>query len=76
MARRGLFAAEFEQTFDLLEENKDIKKQIMVSNAARFQYAMVTRIDNTANFKEADLTAIINQMQQDKRTGGHPNLRV
>jgi hypothetical protein len=57
MARHGLITAEFEQTLDLLEENNDmIKKKFMVSNAARFQYyAMVTRIDGTTHFKEADL---------------------
>jgi hypothetical protein len=56
MARGGLVAAEFEQTLGLLEDNNDIKKKFMVSNAARFQYAaMVARIDDTANIKEADL---------------------
>jgi hypothetical protein len=55
MARRGLVAAEFEQMLDLLEETNNIRKKYMVSNAARSQYPMVARIDDTANFKEADL---------------------
>ena len=55
MARRPLEAAEFEQTLELLEESADIKKKYMVTAAAKFQYTMVARVDDTAHFKEEDL---------------------
>jgi hypothetical protein len=47
-------AQEFEQTVQLLEESNEIKKKYMVATAAKFQYTMVARIDDTANFKEED----------------------
>jgi hypothetical protein len=52
----------------------------MVSNAARFQYAMVTIIDDTTNFKEADLKsnprfdfALLAQMCWSKNVMEKPN---
>jgi hypothetical protein len=55
LARRPLEKSEFEQTLSLLEESADIKRKYMVTTAAKFQYTMVARVDDTANFKEEDL---------------------
>ena len=55
LARRALVAQEFEQTVRLLEESDEIKIKYMVATAAKFQYTMVARVDDTANFKEEDL---------------------
>ena len=54
-ARRAIEAPEFEQTIEILQESEDIKKKYMVTTAAKFQYAMVARIDDTAHFKKEDL---------------------
>ena len=54
-ARRPIEAAEFEQTVHLLEQSDDLKRKYMVATAAKFQYAMVARVDDTAHFKEEDL---------------------
>jgi hypothetical protein len=54
-ARRPLEPGELEQTFEILNSYGDITKKYMVSTASKFQYSMVARVDDTANFKEEDL---------------------
>ena len=56
-AVRPLESAEFEQMLDLLHKNNhDTKKKYMIGAAAKFQYAMVARVDDVANFKADELS--------------------
>ena len=54
-ARRPLEKKEFEQLITLLEDSPDIIKKYMVTAAAKFQFTMIARIDDTSHFLEEDL---------------------
>jgi hypothetical protein len=54
-ARRGIQKPEFESTVAMLNDFPDMKRKYMVPTAAKFQFHMVARIDDTCNFTEEDL---------------------
>jgi hypothetical protein len=54
-ARRPLEPAEFLRTLRMLNESHDIKRKYMVPTAAKFQFCMVGRLDDTCRFEEVDL---------------------
>ena len=54
-ARRPLECSEFEWTKSRLMEFTDIKRKYMVSTAAKFQFHLIARLDDTCRFEECDL---------------------
>lgn len=54
-AVRPLECAEFEWTMSQLMQSDDIKKKYMVSAAAKFQFHLIGRLDDTCRFEECDL---------------------
>jgi hypothetical protein len=54
-ARKALYASEFEQAIELMENSDDAEMACFLSAFFRFQYHLIARIDDSAKFRHPDI---------------------